>query len=67
MINIYITITKVNIYAQTMGRLHGGATTFAQPHYNKNGYTSKYCIYTNMKISHVRTKTMRLTHGRLLW
>ena len=24
--------TKLNIYAQTMAHLHGGATTFAQPH-----------------------------------
>ena len=24
--------TKVNIYAQTIAHLHGGATTFAQPH-----------------------------------
>ena len=25
-------VPKVRIYAQTMAHLHGGATTFAQPH-----------------------------------
>ena len=25
--------TKVNIYAQTMAQLQGGATRFSQPHY----------------------------------
>ena len=29
---IYITIPKVNIYTQMMAHLHGGTTTFAQPH-----------------------------------
>ena len=29
---IYIMATKVNMNAQAMAHLHGGATTLAQPH-----------------------------------
>ena len=29
---MYIPATKVNIYAQTMAHLHGGAAMFTQPH-----------------------------------
>ena len=60
MINIYITVTRVT---QPMAHLHGGATTFAQPHsamilYELHNYAIVF--FLNCYLYHCRRKASLL-------
>ena len=53
--------TQVNIYAKTMAHLHGGATTFAQPHYNCRGTAGVIMFVPTNEMLHAHVDLDRLT------